>query len=203
MSHSKSQIVLASASPRRQDLLKAAGLQFDVIVPNIHEERHPGERPDDYVCRNSKLKNDAVASIVQQSSGYHSPLIISADTIVVLGDEVLEKPVDGADAVRMLVRLSANTHQVITGFCIARVGDLKSAPFVSRVQTEVEFKRLSEPEIARYVATGEPMDKAGAYAAQGVAAYLIRRIVGSYTNVIGLPVAEVLDALDRNFGYRL
>jgi septum formation protein len=203
MTTPKDQIVLASASPRRQDLLKAAGLQFEVLVPNIHEERQPGESPEAYVHRNSRLKNIAVASIVQQSSAYKSPLIISADTIVVLGNDVLEKPVDVSDAERMLARLSAKTHYVITGVCISRAGDLASNAFSTNVRTEVEFKKLSEAEIIRYVATGEPMDKAGAYAAQGVASYLIRRIVGSYTNVIGLPVAEVLDALEENFDFKL
>ena len=110
-----------------------------------------------------------------------------------MGERVLEKPVDESDARSMLRELSGKTHQVMTGFTVASVNTTVLRNVTRLIKTDVEFKELSEPEISRYVATGEPMDKAGAYAAQGVAGYLIRRIVGSYTNVIGLPVAELID----------
>jgi septum formation protein len=182
-----SKIVLASASPRRLELLASAGVEFDVFASDIPEEPLPGELPADHVVRLAKDKALCAASRVEGC------FFIGADTIVACDGEIMGKPVDGADAVRMLRKLSGIPHQVITGYAIydkARDGLLCKA-----VVTKVFFKPLRDEEIASYVATGCPMDKAGAYAIQGGAAYMVARIDGSYTNVVGLPLCEVVEDL--------
>ncbi len=128
-------------------------------------------------------------------------IVISADTIVVLGDDILEKPLDQADARKMLGRLSGKTHTVISGVTIASFATAspKKESFV--VTTQVKIKELSGKEIDSYIRTGEPLDKAGGYAAQGIGSYMVERIEGSYANVVGLPIAEVVDRLDRLFAY--
>ncbi|ABB31137.1 maf protein [Geobacter metallireducens RCH3] len=182
-----SRIVLASASPRRLELLASAGIEFDVFASDIPEEPIPGEAPADFSVRLAKDK--AVATAARSEGRW----FIGADTIVVCDGEIMGKPADGADAVRMLKKLSGVPHEVITGYAIydkARDGILCKA-----VVTKVFFKPLRDEEITAYVATGCPMDKAGAYAIQGGAACMVERIDGSYTNVVGLPLCEVVEDL--------
>lgn len=183
-------LVLASASPRRRELLAAAGLQFDVDPVDVDERRLPGESPADYVERVARLK--ALAG----SARWPEATVLGADTAVVIGDDVLGKPADARAAAAMLRRLSGAAHEVLTGIAVAARGDIRSA--VER--TAVWFKVLEEAAIQGYVASGEPMDKAGAYAIQGRAATFVDRIEGSYSNVVGLPVAAVLQLL-REVGH--
>jgi septum formation protein len=180
-------IILASASPRRTELMALAGIQFSVVPADICEDVLPGEAAADHVMRLSREKADAVAATND------GRFFIGADTIVVLDGTILGKPVDGADAMRMLSGLSGRDHEVITGFTVF---DKISGIHISRsVCTEVTFKKLEEKEIADYIATGCPMDKAGAYAIQGGAVHFVRSINGSYTNVIGLPMTELYEVL--------
>lgn len=180
-------IVLASASPRRTELMELAGLTFNVVPADICEDVLPGEAPVDHVLRLSREKADAVAAATE------GRFFIGADTIVVLDGAILGKPVDEADAYRMLAALSGREHEVITGFTVF---DKVSCIHISRsVSTEVTFKELEEREINSYVASGCPMDKAGAYAIQGGAVHFVRSISGSYTNVIGLPMTELYEVL--------
>jgi len=182
-------IVLASASPRRMELLASAGIEFDVIPGNVPEEPLPGELPVDHVIRLARDKAFEVAARVE------GKFFIGADTIVVCDGEIMGKPKDAADAERMLRKLSGIPHEVITGFAVydkERDGLLCDA-----VTTRVYFKRLCDKEVMDYVATGCPMDKAGAYAIQGGAAHMVERIEGSYTNVVGLPLCEVIATLRR------
>ncbi|OGU05360.1 MAG: septum formation protein Maf [Geobacteraceae bacterium GWC2_55_20] len=180
-------IVLASASPRRTELMELAGLTFNVVPADICEDVLPGETPVDHVLRLSREKADAVAAST------NGRFFIGADTIVVLDGAILGKPVDEADAYRMLAALSGREHEVITGFTVF---DKVSCIHISRsVSTEVTFKALDEREINGYIASGCPMDKAGAYAIQGGAVHFVRSISGSYTNVIGLPMTELYEVL--------
>ncbi len=182
-------IVLASASPRRMELLDSAGIRFDVEVSDVCEDVLPGEAPRDHVMR---LARDKALEVAGRTEGR---FFIGADTIVACGDEIMGKPRDAADAERMLRKLSGIPHSVITGFAVydkARNGLICDA-----VETRVYFKHLRDEEIAAYIATGCPMDKAGAYAIQGGAAHMVERIDGSYTNVVGLPLCEVVEALRR------
>ena len=175
--------VLASASPRRAELLRAAGFTFDVVVADVDETVHPGESADAYVRRVAAAKARAVTARVPGRR------VLAADTTVVVDGEILGKPVDAAEAARMLRRLSGRTHQVLTGVCLDGACEVESS--------DVEFVPLSGEEIAWYVASGEPMDKAGAYAIQGLAARFISGIRGSYSNVVGLPIARVYAMLKR------
>ena len=183
-------IVLASASPRRQELLRNAGIPFTVQSADIHEMPLAGEAPR--VCA-ERLAREKALSVFQRQSGNY---VLGADTVVVVDDTILGKPRDADDAGRMLRLLSGRTHAVITGVCL--VGPVPSGqlPVVSKTETASEatlvtFCDLSDNEIRDYVATGEPMDKAGAYAIQGIASRWIPRIEGDYSNVVGLPVALV------------
>lgn len=189
-------LVLASGSPRRKELLERVGLRPRVQAADIEEHQILGEHPHDMAQRLAVLKARAVAETLSEPS-----LVLAADTIVVRGREVLGKPVDAADAVRMLTSLSDRDHLVITGFALVRSDTW--AERVDDVVTIVHFRELSEATIARYVASGEPMDKAGAYGIQGIGAMLVRGIEGSYTNVVGLPLVEVLEALPQLGGPRL
>ncbi len=180
-------VILASASPRRAELLESAGVRFDVVPGHIDETPLPGEEPVPHVLRLAREKADEVAA---REDGR---LFIGADTIVLCDGEIMGKPRDDGDAARMLTKLSGRGHQVITGFAVF---DRDRGRSISRaVTTQVFFKPLSAEEIAAYVATGCPLDKAGAYAIQGGAAYMVERIDGSYTNVVGLPLCEVVAAL--------
>ena len=188
-------IILASASPRRRELLKAAGFEHEVIVANIEEKRRQGERPEDYVQRNAKEKALAVCST--QPVAVAKAIVLAADTIVVAFDnEVLEKPVDADDARRMLGKLSARTHRVLTGFalCNGTTGEIIEC---RTVQTQVLFRNLFADEVEQYISSGEPFDKAGSYGIQGQALTFVESIEGSYTNVVGLPMSHVVLSLRR------
>lgn len=179
-------IILGSGSPRRAELLAQAGISFTVQVPDIDESSFPNEAPNDFVARIVRAKADAIAPKGELT-------ILTADTIVVLGSRILGKPTDEADAEAMLESLSGQTHQVITGFCLRDGAQHR----IELCATDVTFRPLTHQEICDYVATGDPMDKAGAYAIQGGAAHFVKSIHGSYTNVVGLPICEVLHALNQ------
>ena len=179
-------LVLASASPRRSELLAQAGFSFKVHPAHIPEDPLPGEDPIAYVIRLAREKAETVFAELS-SQGPAAPQVLGADTTVTLDNHILGKPEDAADAARMLRLLSGRTHRVITG--VAVVSE-KSTEVAAEV-TGVQFLTLSDEEIAAYIATGEPMDKAGAYAIQGRAARWIPRIEGCYFNVVGLPIALV------------
>ena len=184
MTVSAPELVLASASPRRADLLRAAGIRFAVRPAHVDEMPLAGEPPVPYVRRLAEAKAAAV-------SDDESRVILAADTIVVADDLILGKPSSPAEARQMLQRLAARTHEVITGVCLRHrvAGRPLSAIEVER--TVVEFAPMSDAELDWYVATGEPLDKAGAYAVQGLASRFVTRIEGSFSNVVGLPVALV------------
>ncbi len=194
-----SEIILASASPRRRELLANMGLQFTVLVSDADESGvDTSVPPEIYVQELALLKAAAVAKTVIKNK---DAIVISADTIVVCDGEILGKPKDEEDAVRMLTSLSEKSHKVYTGFCVMRLSDAFTV--CKNVCTEVVFKPLTREKIDRYVKTSEPMDKAGAYAIQGLGAMLIERINGDYFNVVGLPVSELSDVLETEFGYKL
>lgn len=185
-----SALVLGSSSPRRRELLGSLGLEFEVCPSNAAEPPpEPGEAPQAYARRMARMKTMDVAAL------YPEAAVLGADTIVVIpgaqGDEpplVLGKPAHDRDALRMLTLLSGRSHLVLTGCCLALPG--KPEPVCFAVSTEVFMRASTREELAAYVATGEPADKAGAYAIQGLGAFLVERVSGSYTNVVGLPVAE-------------
>jgi len=181
--------VLASSSPRRRELLKSIGLEFDVEPSHIPENRAEGETPEEYVARLSREKARAIAE------KHPTRWIIAADTTVVLGDQVLEKPIDDADAKRMLATIAGDTHVVFTGVTLRRVEPLYADTHVTA--TEVRILPMTPHDIDWYVATGEPLDKAGAYAAQGLGGMFIDSIHGSYTNVVGLPLASLFQMLRK------
>ena len=187
-------LVLASASPRRRELLAQAGFAFTVRPAHIPEDPRDGEDPIAYVTRLAREKAEAVFAEISATTP--SPLhVIGADTTVTLDKQILAKPVDPADAARMLRLLSGRTHHVMTGVAIATARSTEVAAEV----TAVRFLTLSDKEIEDYVATGEPMDKAGAYAIQGRAARWIPRIEGCYFNVVGLPLA-LLSVMIQSLG---
>jgi septum formation protein len=178
-------LVLASASPRRQELLRCAGIPFDVQPAHIAEDPLPGEGAKDCAERLAREKALAVAGQRPQDC------VLGADTVVVVDGQLLGKPSDTADAARMLRMLSGRAHEVITGVCLVAGGRCS----VISETTRVTMSEISEKEITDYVASGEPMDKAGAYAIQGIASRWIPRIEGDYSNVVGLPVAVVFRML--------
>jgi len=181
--------ILASASPRRRELLAAARFDFDVVPSSVPEVHQPGESPEEYVAR---LSRDKAAVVAAQ---YLDRWVIAADTTVLMGDELLEKPVDAADARRMLAAIAGKTHMVYTGVTLQNA----AAGFhETRVaESEVRILPLTEREIDWYIATGEPFDKAGAYAVQGIAAMFIDSVHGSFTNVVGLPLALLYQMLRK------
>lgn len=183
-------LILASASPRRAALLRAAGIEFTVRVAEVDETIKPGELPRDYVLRLSSEKARAVAQ--------GDDLVLGADTTVVIHGQIAGKPVDAEDAKRMLRLLSGRWHEVLTAVSLVRAGRVLS----EIASTRVKFAEMSEAEIDWYVATGEPMDKAGAYAVQGRASLFVERIEGSYSNVVGLPV-QLVYRLAREMGVEL
>ena len=185
-----SPIVLASQSPRRRRLLEGLGILFRVVPADIDETRRRGEAPAAFAARAAEEKGRAVMDRLGRDGD--TPWIVSADTIVVLGDEILLKPRDIAEAERMIRQLSGRRHEVITGWAVGRMGE----PWrVEHESTGVWFHDLGEAQIDGYAATGEGMDKAGAYAIQGVGAFLVERVEGCYFNVVGLPVSRVVRAL--------
>ena len=194
------QLTLASASPRRAELLTAAGIGFDVIPANVDESILPGESPEAYVRRLAEAKASTVAPRVQERA------VLAADTVVLVDSVILGKPVDDNDAWRMLRLLSGRTHEVMTGVCLSWVANSVASPGAPKTTwstggrearhyevevavTAVEFAVLSDEDIYWYVASGEPANKAGAYGIQGLAGRFVTRIDGSYSNVVGLPVA--------------
>jgi septum formation protein len=185
----KPKIILASQSPRRRYLLERAGLRFTVIPSLFDESSVSASIPNDYV------RELAVAKAADIARSYPDSWVIGADTVVVAEGRILGKPASTAQARDMLRRLSGRTHQVLTGYCICR--HLDQRMFADTVSTDVLFKTLTNEEIEWYIQTGEPFDKAGAYAIQGIGTFLVKRINGSYTNVVGLPVCEVIEFLIR------
>ena len=174
-------LILASQSPRRAELLRAAGFAFEVEATDVDESLSAGEAPEAYVLRLAEAKAASVAE--------HHPdaAVVGADTTVVIDEQILAKPTDRADAARMLRLLAGRTHEVLTGVAVVR-----GARRLSRVSsTSVTFLPMTAADIAWYAASGEPDDKAGAYAIQGLASRVVERIDGSYSNVVGLPVALV------------
>jgi septum formation protein len=182
-------IILASASPRRRELLAAVGIPFEAIASDVPEQRQSGETPEEYVARLSREKALAVAR------GHPSRWVVAADTTVVLGEKVLEKPADAEDARRMLATIAGETHIVYTGVTLKRLQPAYADTHVAT--SEVRMLPLTPQDIDWYVATGEPLDKAGAYAAQGAGGLFIDSIHGSYTNVVGLPLALLLQMLRK------
>jgi septum formation protein len=189
-------LILASASPRRSELLRNAGIAFTVDPADIHEQPLPNEQPLRY---GQRLARDKARAVFARHS---DNVVLGADTIVVADEHLLEKPADAPDAARMLRLLSGRSHQVITGVSLIAQGFEQSEAEI----TEVRFSKLLEDEIAYYVEMEEPMDKAGAYAIQGMASRWVERIDGCYFNVVGLPVPRVyrmLRALEERTGIRV
>jgi septum formation protein len=182
-------LILASGSPRRRDLLASIGIEFEVIKSDVPEVRAAGESPEEYVAR---LSREKAAAIAQQ---HPTRWIVAADTTVYLGDELLEKPADVDDARRMLATIAGRTHTVYTAVTVMNAargyGDTRIA------ETEVRMAAMTPREIDWYAKSGEGLDKAGAYAAQGIGAMFIDSIHGSYTNVVGLPLALLVRMLER------
>ena len=167
-------------------MLQNAGFEFDVRPSDLEEIRLPGETPEDYARRLARDKALAIASVSSPGS-----MVLGADTVVAIDGEILEKPVDDADASRMLRTLSGHTHRVVTGVCLVRAPE--SVLALTHETTAVTFRNLSEEEIQWYVASGEPFDKAGGYAIQGLASRFVTRIEGCYFNVVGLPIPLVYE----------
>jgi septum formation protein len=181
-------LILASASPRRRDLLAGLGFTFEVVPSAVPESPRPGEAPEAFALR---LAREKASQVARRRPGH---FVLGADTVVIVGDTVLGKPQDRNDGRRMLQLLSGRTHRVVTGVALvdptARIVELL-------VESEVEFRDLQADEIERYLDTGEGFDKAGGYAVQGRAKVFVLRVRGSYSNVVGLPQEEVCDLLRR------
>ncbi len=184
----KSKIILASGSPRRRELLTRAKIEFEVIQSGVDEIRAVNENARDYALRMAREKALAVSNQHRHRS------ILAADTVVECNGEILEKPVDANDAARMLGRLSGRTHTVVTAFAIASDAQVLAAEAIS---SRVTFRALAPEEIATYIATGEPFDKAGGYGIQGIGGGFISHVEGSRDNVMGLPTDEVVAVLRR------
>ena len=184
-----SRLVLASASPRRRQLLADAGVEFEIIESGIDEQRRQGESGPDFARRMACEKALAV------SARRPDALVLGADTIVEIRGEILGKPHDPPEARSMLRKLSGRVHQVLTGFALARDGRVVESAVIA---SGVRFRKLSRAEVDRYIATNEPYDKAGGYAIQGEAGDFIAAVEGSTTNVMGLPIDDVIEALRRH-----
>ena len=185
-------LILASASPRRRDLLGVAGIPFTVQAADIDETPLPGEAPEAYAERLAREKAMACAAARSGDGDWY----LAADTIVVRDDDILGKPRNTAEARDMISSLQGRSHRVITGVCLHRGGENPVCEsFIS--STRVTFKPMTPDEIEGYIATSEPYDKAGAYAAQGIGSFFIHRVEGSYTNVVGLPLSDTVDLLRR------
>ena len=193
--HDRSGLILASKSPRRSELLEQAGLTFSVIPSTFDESTVAVSSPESYVIT---LAESKALDISQKHPG---AWIIGADTIVLIDRKILGKPASIKEAHDMLQHLSGRTHQVLTGYCICC--KKKNKVFSETVKTDVRFKKLNAAEIRWYIQTGEPFDKAGAYAIQGIGTFLVKSINGSYTNVVGLPVCEVIECLIKEEVIRL
>ncbi len=183
-------LILASASPRRKSLMQELGLDFEIIEAQVEENPAAGESPQEFVMR---AASDKAAAVSRKNVGFW---VLGADTVVVHEGKILGKPRDAKEALSVLQTLAGQKHLVLTGFCLLHG---KERVAVSRVvTTEVSFYPFSRDIAAAYVATGEPLDKAGAYGIQGSGSFLVERINGSYTNVVGLPLVEVVEELLRN-----
>lgn len=178
-------LILASASPRRRDLLTQAGLRFDVLPAHIDESRRPNELPTNYVQRLALEKAQAIHALHPRA------IVLGADTTVVLDNEILNKPTDRADAERMLHALSSRAHQVHTGIAVVT----PTAEYTHTETTIVFFSHIPNDDLAHYLSTGDSLDKAGAYGIQGYAARWITRIEGDFFNVVGLPLAATIQLL--------
>jgi septum formation protein len=189
------EIILASSSPRRAEVLRGAGIAFEVHIEPVDESRHPGETAEEIVTRLAELKARATSRVIATG---RDRIILAADTLVELDGEIFGKPRDAAQAQGMLVALSGRTHRVLSGVFLLRLGDGAARSAVE--STAVTLAPLEVAEIETYVATGEPLDKAGAYAIQGRAGKYISRIEGCYFNVVGLPLARVHSLL-RELGW--
>jgi len=183
-------LVLASGSPRRRDLLMEAGIEFEIRVSDIPEVAKPGERPSDFA---SRLAGEKALAVAREIGPDPDRWVLGADTIVVLHGDILGKPDDPDHAVELLGRLLGNRHCVITSFAL--VSSAKLVPDTTSVESFVTMRNASIDDVRDYVAGGEPLDKAGAYAVQGEGARFVERVEGSLHNVIGLPVAQVLSKL--------
>ncbi len=193
------QIILASTSPRRVNLLSQVHLKVEVYSPQVVEIQKPREKPIKMVLRLAQEKAESVFAKISEKKN-PGCLILAADTVVVApgGKKILGKPSSPKEATSMLKLLSGKTHTVFTGYCILQLG--KSQKLLTRVvQSQVKIRKLSSSQILQYVLSQEPMDKAGAYGAQGLGMAFIEKIEGSYTNVVGLPIAEVLTDLEKEF----
>ncbi len=195
-------LILASKSPRRYELLKQVGLDCEVVPSRVTEDYVRTESPQDHVVRLAEAKARQVAT------DYPNRWVIAADTIVYIGGSILGKPQSGEEAREMLHRLSGQEHWVLTGFFVCHLGKGKSDK--QAVETAVRMKRLTIAEIEWYIKTEEPFDKAGGYAIQGIGSFMIESIRGSYTNVVGLPLCEMIQMLSRlgaitisDFGLRI
>jgi septum formation protein len=188
-------LVLASGSPRRKDLLADLSLDLKIVSTEIPEYPCPDETARSFSRRMARRKTELVSTF------YHNHWVLGADTVVALDTQLFGKPANAREAKTFLQALSGKTHQVITSFCLKHRGQNKT--ITRSVSTRVTFKPLSSGEINWYVRTGEPLDKAGAYAIQGQGAFCVTKIQGSYTNVVGLPVTEVLETLQTYAGFRL
>jgi len=184
---SEPKLILASKSPRRRYLLRQAGLEFTVLPSQFDESSVPMQNPASYV------KTLAYAKAMEIARKYPESWVIGADTVVVIDDAILGKPRCAEDARKMLERLSGKAHQVHTGYAVCCLAE--DCRFCETITTAVYFKTLTPDEIEWYIQTGEPFDKAGAYAIQGIGTFLVKRIEGSYTNVVGLPVCELIEFL--------
>jgi septum formation protein len=215
-SHSTSsgKLILASSSPRRREILEAAGISFEVVAAPVAEERKPGESPEEFVCRIATEKAVAALRKLAERSGSPSSNalpskapskapILGADTVVVIGTRILGKPDSPEEAREMLRLLSGKQHRVLTGVCLLSPPHVWPCPVssvhktVQAASTTVRFSQLSEGEIEQYVSSGEPFDKAGAYGIQGLASKFVENIQGCYFNVVGLPVALVYQMLKQ------
>lgn len=191
-------IILASGSPRRKDILNTIGLSHDIRIADIDETPFDGEVPEVYVQRLAYKKVMAAADAAAQSEVVE--IIVGGDTIVVLDGEILQKPVDETEACEMLRRLKGRRHQVLTGISVYHSG--RDEAYTGLSVTEVEMTAYSDETIKAYIATGEPMDKAGAYGIQGIGAVLVSEVFGDYNTVVGLPVSTLMTAfetLDINY----
>ena len=191
--------ILASASPRRRELLEQIGLKFRIFVTDADESKIDKNLPVNlYVEELAMAKAAAAAKVLKNEK---DAIIIAADTVVYFDNRIMGKPKDEKDAFDMLTCLSGNMHEVCTGVCVMRISDGFSAAGCER--TEVYFNELSPEKIQRYIDTGEPMDKAGAYGIQGVGALLVEKINGDYFNVVGLPLSKLSKILENEFGKNL
>jgi septum formation protein len=180
-------LILASASPRRQALLRLVAIRFEIIPSQADERFLQGEAPEEHVIRLARAK---AMEIAEQ---HRDRWVLAADTVVEIDGKVLGKPRNHREAEEMLQNLSHREHRVLTGYCIQRFPSLEKRE--GKVISRVKFKALSPEEIRWYLNTGEPFDKAGAYAIQGRAAFMVQEVHGSYTNVVGLPLCEIVEAL--------